>query len=270
MIDAKEALGSRDVLFVTFDTLRFDVAERAMRQGQTPTLARLLPGGRWEKRHSPGSFTYSAHHAFFAGFLPTPSQPGTHERLFALRFPGSETCGPRTCVFDASNIIDGFAQAGYHTACVGGVGFFNKLTPLGCVLPSLFAESHWRRDLGVTIKESPANQFACALKLIDAQPLDRRLFVFVNLSAMHRPNSHYLPGATRDTPETQGAALAAVDVALADFVSRITQRDWLCVFCSDHGEAYGEDDYAGHRLAHEVVWTVPYAEFLLGTAKESN
>ena len=27
--------------------------------------------------------------------------------------------------------------------------------------------------------------------------------------------------------------------------------------------AYGEDGYTGHRLGHSVVWTVPYAEFLL-------
>ena len=33
--------------------------------------------------------------------------------------------------------------------------------------------------------------------------------------------------------------------------------------CSDHGTAYGEDGYWGHRLSHPVVWTVPYAEFAL-------
>ncbi len=37
----------------------------------------------------------------------------------------------------------------------------------------------------------------------------------------------------------------------------------LCILCSDHGTAYGEDGYHGHRLGHPVVWTVPYAEFLL-------
>ena len=39
---------------------------------------------------------------------------------------------------------------------------------------------------------------------------------------------------------------------------------WLAVVCSDHGTAYGEDGYTGHRLAHPVVWEVPYAEFVLG------
>jgi len=37
----------------------------------------------------------------------------------------------------------------------------------------------------------------------------------------------------------------------------------FAIVCSDHGTAYGEDGYRGHRLAHEVVWTVPYAEILL-------
>ena len=30
-----------------------------------------------------------------------------------------------------------------------------------------------------------------------------------------------------------------------------------------HGTAYGEDGFTGHRLGHEVVWTVPYAQFVL-------
>ena len=37
----------------------------------------------------------------------------------------------------------------------------------------------------------------------------------------------------------------------------------LAILCSDHGTTYGEDGYTGHRLAHPVVWSVPYAEFLL-------
>ena len=41
------------------------------------------------------------------------------------------------------------------------------------------------------------------------------------------------------------------------------RRSALAIVCSDHGTAYGEDGYSGHRLAHPVVWTVPYAEFLL-------
>ncbi len=68
MIDARGLVGTHDVLFVTLDTLRFDVAEEAMKRGQTPGLGALI--GAWQPRHSPSTFTYAAHHAFFAGFLP--------------------------------------------------------------------------------------------------------------------------------------------------------------------------------------------------------
>ena len=83
MIDAGRLIGSHDVLFVTLDTLRYDVARDAVAAGRTPRLGEVLPGGQWEERQSPGSFTYAAHHAFFAGFLPTPVAPVRHPRLFA-------------------------------------------------------------------------------------------------------------------------------------------------------------------------------------------
>src|SRR5262249_6883684 len=107
-IDARRLLGSHDLLFITFDALRYDVAIEALQTGLTPHLRDLLPGGTWERRHTPGSFTYAAHQAFFAGFLPTPVEPDGHERLFALRFAGSRTTGPRTCLFDAPDIVSGF------------------------------------------------------------------------------------------------------------------------------------------------------------------
>ena len=95
MLDARNLIGTHDALFITLDTLRYDVARDALANGRTPNLAALLPGGAWEERHSPGNFTYAAHHAFFAGFLPTPIPPGAHPRLFAARFEGSETTAPK-------------------------------------------------------------------------------------------------------------------------------------------------------------------------------
>src|SRR5688500_3296190 len=114
MLNARELIGTHDVLFITLDTLRYDVARDALAGGHTPNLARVLPGGRWEERPSPGTFTYAAHHAFFAGFFPTPTAPGSHPRLFALRFPCSATTGPHTCVLDAPDLPSGLAARGYH------------------------------------------------------------------------------------------------------------------------------------------------------------
>jgi len=264
MIDANAILGTHDIVFVTLDTLRYDVACSCLADGTTPWLASVLPDGKWELRHTPGSFTFAAHQAFFAGFLPTPAEPKRHERLFALAFPGSETTGSRTAVFDAPNIVEGLASRGYHTICIGGVGFFNKLTPLGCVLPDLFIESHWRPELGVTEPRSTEYQIEQAIWSVTHVPVDQRVFLFLNVSAIHQPNRFYLPGATEDDPKSQAAALAYVDSHLPTLFGWLQRRaPLLVIICSDHGNTYGEDGYHGHRLAHPVVWNVPYAEFIL-------
>ncbi|MEH3148600.1 MAG: STM4013/SEN3800 family hydrolase [Methylobacterium frigidaeris] len=267
MIRAASLLGSHDILLVTLDSLRYDVACAALAAGRTPNLARLLPAGAWERRHAPGSFTYAAHQAIFAGFLPTPAAPGPHRRHFALRFEGSRTTGPDTALFDAPDIVAGLAGHGYHTLCIGGVGFFNKRTALGRVLPGLFAESRWRSGFGVQARDSTAAQVGFAVERIAALPPETRLFLFLNVSATHSPTRAYLPGATREGPDTQGAALAHADGALPPLFAALRRRGpAFCILCADHGSAFGEDGYHGHRLAHPTVWDVPYAEFILEAA----
>ena len=263
-LDARRLVGSHDILFMTIDTLRYDVAAEALTRGETPALAAILPDGAWEKRHSPGSFTYAAHQAFFAGFLPTPARPGPHPRLFAAHFEGSETTTANTFVFDAPDIVTGLAVAGYHTICIGGVGFFNKQTPLSRVLPSLFAESWWDETLGVTSRDSTERQVAVAIERMALVPKGRRIFLFINVSACHQPNRHYLPGAQQDSLASQRAALAYVDRQLPPlFAAMRVRAPLLAIICSDHGTAYGEDGYRGHRLAHPAVWEVPYMEAVL-------
>ncbi|MEW6491963.1 MAG: STM4013/SEN3800 family hydrolase [Cyanobacteriota bacterium] len=267
MIDMNQIVGSHDILFITLDTLRYDVAINLLKQERTPNLKAVLPKQGWEERHSPGNFTYAAHQAFFAGFLPTPITPGIHPRLFALEFQGSTTTTGNTCVLNDSNIVAGLAAKGYHTVCIGGVGFFNKSNPLSNVLPSMFAESYWSRELGVTEPHSTEHQIAIACKILAKTPVEQRLFLFINISALHQPNYFYLPGATRekgDTIESHAAALEYIDRQLPKLWEALQQRaPTFCILCSDHGTAYGEDNYIGHRISHPVVWTVPYAEFIL-------
>ena len=265
-IDARSLVGTHDILFMTIDTLRYDVAMLALNKGETPYLAHLLPGGTWEQRQSPGSFTYAAHHAFFAGFLPTPAAPGPHPRLFAARFAGSETTAATTFVFDTPDIVAGLAGQGYRTICIGGVGFFNKQTPLSRVFPELFHESWWSPEMGVTGKASTRHQVTLAIERLGAIPPEKRAFLFMNISACHQPHRHYLHGAVHDTAESQRAALAYVDRQLPPLFDAMRRRGpWFAIICSDHGTAYGDDGYHGHRLAHPVVWTVPYAEFVFPT-----
>ncbi|MFE6782665.1 STM4013/SEN3800 family hydrolase [Streptomyces sp. NPDC057680] len=267
-------VGSHDLLLVTLDTLRYDVAAELAAAGRIPHLARHLPGGVWERRHAPGSFTYASHQAIFAGFLPTPASPGPHPRLFAARFAGSETTADGTYVHDTPDFVSALAGAGYRTVCVGGVGFFNRQPPLGTVLPGLFQESHWDPSFGVASPTSFESQVARAEEVVAGLPHERRLFLFVNVSALHQPNWFHLPGATReagDSRATHAAALEYVDRHISRlFAAMSSRRPCFAIVCSDHGTAYGEDGYTGHRLGHEVVWTVPYAQFeLAGPEREA-
>lgn len=256
-------VGTHDLVWLVLDSLRHDIAVREMASGGTPCLAGLFPGG-WERRHSPASFTYPAHQAFFAGFLPTPADPADpaadSTRLFATRFAGSASTGPETCVLPGADIVSGLAARGYHTLCLGGVGFFNGRTPLSRVLPGYFMESHWSPATGVSSPTSAATQFALAARRLGEIPADRRVFLFINVSAIHRPNRHYLRGKKDDGPDTHAAALRYVDRCLPALIAALRRRApaHLLAF-SDHGTLYGEDGFTGHRIGHPDVYTVPYA-----------
>ena len=262
-LDMNEVVGSHDIVWMTLDTLRFDVAASALDKGRLPTLEPLLGPGGWHERHTSGTFTYAAHHAFFAGYLPAPPGP-PQPRLFASRFQGSETTADTTFVFDAPHVPGGLQAAGYRTICIGGVGFFNKETPLGRVFPDMFMESHWSPDLGVTDPRSTERQIALAVRRLGDIPPAQRVFLFINVSALHQPNCIFSPGAGHDSAATMEDALAYVDSQLSPLFRALQRRaPAFCMLTSDHGTAYGEDGAHGHRIAHPVVWTVPYAEFIL-------
>lgn len=258
-----DIVGTHDIVFMTLDTLRFDVAQDAFERGQTPHFAAWLGHGGWERRFTSGSFTYAAHHAFFAGFLPTPASPGRHERLFAARFGGSETTGTNTFVFSEASLPSALQRLGYRTICLGGVGFFNQQTELGSVFPRMFQTSEWSPEFGVTSIESPKFQFTRAAELLGEFP--QPTFLFINVSAIHQPNRHYVPGLEQDTLESHRAALIAVDAALPILQTALSKRRSVFgIVCADHGTAYGEDGFSGHRIGLPCVMEVPYLEFVHG------
>lgn len=268
-VNMNEVVGRQDVAFLVLDALRFDVAEAEFQADRLPNLAALLPQG-WEKRHSPGCFTYPAHQAFFAGFLPTPADAqAPRDRLFASAFEGSETSGPHTCIFDQADIVSGFRNRGYHSICIGGVGFFNKRTPLSRVFPAMFDESHWTPEMGVTGRESTKLQFQLATDRLQAFPPSQRLFLFINISAIHQPNCHYLD-RDEDDLETHAASLRYVDSQLPLLLPTLQERGTFLIVCSDHGTLYGEDGFVGHRVGHEAVYTVPYGDALLESERATS
>jgi predicted AlkP superfamily pyrophosphatase or phosphodiesterase len=267
VINANDVIGTHHILFITFDSLRYDVARAALHAGHTPHLASLLPGGKREERRTQGSFTLPAHMSFFAGFLPVPSGPDRAHRLFACQSPRGTTIGDRTHVFDAPDIVTGLADTGYRTVCIGGIGFFSQQTPLGSVLPALFQDTHWKPDTGPDSPYSTRHQVDFALEILDHRDPAQPLFLFLNISATHTPTHVYLPGATTDSWDTQYAALAYADKELGRLFRTLPRHGpWLALLCADHGEAFGEDGHHGHGIAHPTVLNVPYAETLIPPA----
>jgi hypothetical protein len=264
-LNARICIGQCNVLFITFDTLRYDVATTALNEGATPFLHALLPDQQWEKRHTPATFTYAAHHAFFAGYLPTPiPRSNDYQRLFACDFIDSSTTGPNTWTCIESTWVAGLQAAGYHTICIGGVGFFNLQNALGSTLPELFSERHWSPELGVANPSSTEHQITLAIERLQAQAKNQRILLFINISAMHQPNYFYLPGEDQDTLQSQQAALAYVDAQLPRLFNELQNHgETLCILTSDHGTTYGEDGVVGHGIAHSNIWNVPYSEFVL-------
>jgi hypothetical protein len=260
--DMNAMLATHDLLWIVLDSLRYDVAVAALAAGETPNLRRMV--GTWEERHTPATFTWAAHHAFFSGFLPTPIHQPRQTRLFAARFGGSETTHADTFVFDEPYLPPALAKRGFHTLCIGGVGFFNARTPIGQVFPGLFAESHWSPELGPESRECAEFQFALAAERVRAVG-DQPLFLFLNVAAIHTPNRMYRPTPGPDDLASHRAALRYVDAQLPPLLAALASRPrpTFYILCSDHGTAYGEDGYRGHRLAHSVVWTVPYADGVL-------
>ncbi|MEU3261482.1 STM4013/SEN3800 family hydrolase [Streptomyces albidoflavus] len=262
MIDAAEIISAgHGILFVTLDSLRYDVAQDALGAGLTPRLAAHLPGGRWERRQTPGTFTLPAHMAFFSGFLPKLPQPVQPTRLWECRPPAFKTVPAETFLFDAPNLLAGLKAHGYRTLCVGGVTYFSRETPLGSVLPDMFDVDRWRPEFCSPHSDSTRPQVDEALALADAcnkQPP----FLFVNVSATHVPHGHYL-GSSTDTAASQRAALAYADTHLGRLLDGLKQHGtWLVIMCADHGDAYGDDGFHGRGIAHPAVFNVPYAAWV--------
>ena len=264
MTNMNQIVGKSDIIFITLDTLRYDVAQTLFEDGKLPNFSKWLPKTGWEMRHSPGSFTYASHHAFFAGFLPTKI-PNKEPRLFAAKFKGSETTKETTFVFDQENIVKGLESEGYKTICIGGVGFFNKQTPLSNVIPKMFQESYWETKFGVTEKKSTFYQLEKAKEILENTI--ENVFLFINFSALHQPNYYYLKeGKDKiDTLESHAEALLYIDSQLPILMQTLEKRKQSSfVICtSDHGTTYGEDGFTGHRLAHQNVWNIPYLEKIL-------
>ena len=265
-VDMRQVVGVKDILFLCLDTLRYDAAMQEEEAGNTPVLNRY---GSWEKRQAPGNFTYPSHHAMFAGFLPCPFGAKSLADREMLFFPRQIGMGGKTpegaFAFSGSTIMEGLEKEGYDTWCVGGVAFFDKRTELGRVFPGYFEKSYWNPSFACPVKGSTANQVDFILKRIAGAEPGRRIFLYLNVDAIHYPNYFYLDGAADDSLESHRAALRYVDGQLGRLFEGWKQLrgGGFVICCSDHGTCYGEDGCQFHGINHPAVNTVPYKHFFI-------
>jgi membrane-associated metal-dependent hydrolase len=263
-VNMNEVVGNNDILFVCLDTLRYDVASQEESLGNTPNINKY---GKWEKCHAPGNYTFPSHMAMFIGNLPSPSRPVPlyeRERLFVAKENGAlGKLHPYSYVFEGDSFIRGLEKVGYTTICIGGVGFFNKRTPINKILPSFFKESYWNTSFACHIKESFENQLDFIEKLLEKKK-DEKIFMYVNIDSIHYPNSFYSDDAKLDDVSTHASALRYVDSHINRLFDLFAKRGkTFCIMCSDHGTCYGEDGYNFHCVSHEIVYTVPYMHFFI-------
>jgi len=267
-INMNEVVGSHDILFLCLDTLRYDVAKSSEEKGNTPVLNRY---GEWEKRGAAGNFTYPSHHAMFSGFLPSPINDTPMTKKPMLFFPKGIGMGkvspPNSFAFEGSTFVQGLEKVGYETVCIGGVSFFDNHSDIGKVFPAMFRQSYWNPRFGCTGKDSTVHQIEKALEVLDSTPEDKRVFMYINICAIHYPNYFYLEqGGKNDGLESHAAALQYVDAQLPVLFDAFKRRGKTFVIaCSDHGSCYPEvdDGYLFHGFNHPTVNTVPYKHFFL-------
>ena len=265
-VDMNQVVGTQDILFVCLDTLRYDAAVEEEAAGGTPVLNQYGP---WEKCQAPGNFTWPSHHAMFAGFLPCrygAKHVADREMLF---FPKSIGLGKKVPEgaygFSGSTIMEGLEKDGYDTWCVGGVAFFDKRSDIGKVFPGYFQKSYWNPSFACPVKESTKNQVDFLLKKIRQADQERRIFLYLNVDAIHYPNYFYLDQAREDSYESHKAALRYADQELGRLLEgwKRQRGGAFVICCSDHGTCYGEDGCQFHGIDHPIVNTIPYKHFFL-------
>ena len=264
-IDMTQIVGKSSILWICLDSLRYDVAMEEEQAGGTPYLNQY---GTWQKRQAPGNFTYPSHQAMFAGFFPVESDVTEMKQREKLFFAEDVERGRKTPEgafhFQGSNWVQGLEQEGYKTYCIGGLSFFDGRSQLGKVMPGYFQKHYWTPAFGCKVKDSARHQVDTALRLLKKQDENEKIFLYINVSALHYPCYMYLEGAKKDSVEAQRAALRYVDGELGRLFAGFQQfGDTFVICCSDHGTCFGEDGMWYHGFSHPLVNTVPYKHFLL-------
>jgi len=212
------------------------------------------------------TFTYPAHMAMFQGFFPTTNGARPVYNRFKKSVYRWFYKSMRSCLYElngSGSIPLVLRDSGHRTVAVGGVGWFNKRTPM-----KLGFEEFVYRPNGVKAVDT---FIAC----VDSEPY----YGVLNFGTTHRP--YRVPGMPRDLAKVknprsgnyyksifrhelvdkQAVCMAYTDVLLVkifDWIKSSKLRTIVC-FCADHGDCMGEDNCYGHGFYHSSIMTVPLA-----------
>lgn len=244
-------------LIVVADSCRWDSFQLAVTQNIDQHFDVIEAGAM-------ATFTYPAHLAMFQGFFPTAAG----DRPIYNRFDKSVYRwfykSRRPCLAElrgTGSIPKVLRDQGHRTVAVGGVGWFNKRTPMRLGFEDFIYEPD---------TEPAVNKF---LTYLNKEPF----YGLLNFGATHRPytvpgmcaelrrvrsprsGNNYRSSFNPKLREKQIECMTYVDESLVKFFDRIKSlklRTVAC-FCSDHGDCLGEDNCYGHGFSHPNVMAVP-------------
>lgn len=279
-----------NILFITIDSCTFESALIA----KTPNLNKL---SQTYEAETNATFTYPAHHSFFAEHLPMMKRRkffGKYKSIWRSETARKNIITKSLIIFNGRNIIDFYEKIGFNVLGYGGVGFFNNYSP-NTDLPKLFKKFTYfgrkefpSNDYPRPVWTFPLNNVDKIIKDINAS--DSPFFVFINEIATHIPYDnpnvrfsesyleltknlylvHYLkhvhplsklPFTNKEIARfkpMQTKSLEWVDEKIGLLIKKLPKnRKTLIIICSDHGEEFGEGGRFGHAHHHPSIMKVP-------------
>ncbi|HLW16279.1 MAG TPA: sulfatase-like hydrolase/transferase [Actinomycetota bacterium] len=270
--------GARNLIVVTFDSLRYDTWTAA----QPQTLKRL---GAVERRWSYASWTAPSHYNLLMGLLPHTSPPRVYASEYYkqdfLRY--SERLGVEGIEFKRllpSIFLPTYLRnvLGYRTHAMVSMPVLNRNTPINHDFDT-YELMPKHNDMAAMLDQMKFDDERPSFYLLNvgethypyALP-DEDPSQWPRLSGVHGVFKHLDDEQPSDEPaffnddvlaelrERQVIALRYLDGVMARLFDLVPKNTWIIV-TSDHGELFGEDGYFGHGpIAHDKVLEVPFVE----------
>jgi hypothetical protein len=272
-----------NVLFITLDSCRWDTYKLA----KTPNLDRI---GKAKPAQTHASFTLPAHHAFFAGHIPSTGKDEdfySRSGAYLWRLNGATPNKKKIGVFlKGDSVIDGYRKKGHKIKGFAGVSIFSKEN---ASLRKYFKKSEFAH-YGLFSYHHPRTSRKTSplfnLKdIVSFMKKSKSWFVFINEGATHspynlKPMNKSAKSLLREVAPSfggvqtaaskksykQGKMLHKIQIETVEILDKQIgklldaapkDKPILIIICADHGQMFGEHGKWGHFHNKKEVLTVP-------------